>query len=86
MPLRDNDSIHIEGDPVKRYGLSCDGETLGSWDTANEAWAFFQYYRDKIEPVLKPRSSKRRLWRYEFRDSREYMIPEYFSRKVREGR
>jgi hypothetical protein len=86
MPMHDDDGIKIEGAPLKRYGLSCDGETLGSWDTATEAWEFFQEYRDKMEPFLKPRINKRRSWRYEFRDNRDYMIPEYFSRKVNEER
>jgi len=40
--------MEIEGEPVKRYRLSYDGTTVGSWDTAREALEQYRRYDDAV--------------------------------------
>jgi hypothetical protein len=55
------------GEPIKRYGVSYGGETMGSWDTAREALSAYGQDRDKIRPVIDPK----RTFGYQFRDGRK---------------
>ena len=76
--MRDRDEpITVDGEPSKRYGVSCDGETLGSYETVQEAWDAWKMHERDILPVLK-KNSKRSLGRYVYRDGRKEMTFEQF--------
>jgi hypothetical protein len=67
----------VDGEPTKRYGVSCDGEVVGSYDTVQEAWDAWKAHQRDILPVLK-RNSKRSLGRYVYRVGRKEMTFEQF--------
>jgi hypothetical protein len=75
------EGMKIEGDPVKRYGLSYGGQSLGSFHTAKEAWESYRQHDQLIRPV----TDRKKQWRYSVRDGRrEISIAELGQRAKRE--
>jgi hypothetical protein len=75
------EGMKIEGEASKRYGVSYGGQTLGSWDTAKDAWGSYLQY----EKVVRPVTDRDKKYRYSVRDGRkEITITELGQRTKRE--
>jgi hypothetical protein len=58
--MPDDRQTEIDGEDVKRYGLSYGGQVLGSWDTARKAYEFYRKHDQDIRPIIEGPKRKHR--------------------------